>query len=79
MENNLSKLISFLNDLQERKIYYKLNHISPDSILVEIALPGERIEVEFMEDGTVYTERFKSADMISGFDALLELLDKYSD
>lgn len=57
--DNLAKLIDFLEKLEELKIYYKLNKIR-DSILVEIAIPGERWEVEFMCDGSVVVEKFKS-------------------
>ena len=50
--NELNKLIVFLSELEERKIYYQLNKIR-DSILVEIAIPGQRWEVEFMTDGSI--------------------------
>ena len=57
--DNLVKLIEFLEKLEELKIYYRLNKIR-DSILVEVAIPGERWEVEFMQDGSVVVEKFKS-------------------
>ena len=57
--NSLEKLIRFLEELEERKIYFKLGKIR-DSILVEIAVPGERWEVEFFGDGHQEVERFYS-------------------
>jgi hypothetical protein len=59
----MQQLLSFLNDLEERKIYYQLNKIR-DSIMVEIAVPGQRWEVEFMDDGTIEIEKFISSGQI---------------
>lgn len=47
----LKELIDFLNQLEDRKIYYRLNKIRTESIMVEVAVPGQRWEVEFMDDG----------------------------
>ena len=63
MLDSLSKLISFLDILDEKKIYYRLNKIR-DSILVEIAVPGQRWEVEFMSNGTIEIEKFLSNGII---------------
>jgi len=55
----MDNLISFLEKLEENKIFFKLGKIR-DSILVEIAVPGERWEVEFMKNGEIEIEVFKS-------------------
>ena len=55
--DNLKKLIEFLEKLENEGIYYRLNKIR-DSILVEVIVPGERWEVEFMYDGSVVIEKF---------------------
>jgi hypothetical protein len=56
----LKKLINFLNKLEDSNIFYKLNKVRNEAILVEIAVPGQRWEVEFMEDGTLEIEKFIS-------------------
>lgn len=56
----IKELIHFLNKLEESKIFYKLNKVRNEAIMVEIAVPGQRWEVEFMEDGTVEIEKFIS-------------------
>lgn len=56
----LKELIDFLNKLELNNIFYKLNKVRDDAIMVEIAVPGQRWEVEFMEDGTVEIEKFIS-------------------
>lgn len=58
MENK--KLLNFLNQLEERKIYYKLNKVRTEAVMVEVAVPGQRWEIEFMEDDTIEIEKFIS-------------------
>lgn len=36
------KLNEFLNLLEENQIYYKLNKVRAEAIMVEVAVPGER-------------------------------------
>ncbi|MBE5818735.1 MAG: hypothetical protein E7312_06725 [Clostridiales bacterium] len=55
----MEKLLKFLNDLEDKHIYYKLNKVR-DSIMVEVAIPGERWKIEFFEDGSVEVEKFIS-------------------
>lgn len=68
----LQALIDFLGKLDESKIYYKLDKIR-DSILVEVTVPGQRWEVEFMQDGTVEVEKFVSTGTILGYTELEKL------
>jgi hypothetical protein len=55
----MKKLIDFLERLEEKKIYYKLNKVR-DAIMVEVVIPGERWEVEFFANGNVEIEKFIS-------------------
>ena len=54
----MKALLDFLNGLEDKKIYYKLDKIRNESILVDVAVPGQRWEVEFMEDGSIEIEKF---------------------
>lgn len=56
----LKEFINFLNKLDDSNIFYKLDKVRNDAILVEITVPGQRWEIEFMEDGTVEIEKFIS-------------------
>lgn len=58
MENKM--LLNFLNQLEEKKIYYKLNKVRTEAVMVEVAVPGQRWEIEFMEDDTIEIEKFIS-------------------
>lgn len=60
--DGLIKLIDFLEKLDELNIYYRLSKIR-DRILVEVVVPCERWDVEFMCGGTVVVEKFKSDSM----------------
>jgi hypothetical protein len=72
-------LLSFLNDLRRAKIHYRLSQHRDNAIMVEVTVPGERWEVEFLDDGTVEAERFTSAGSIRDAGALDEILAKHSD
>jgi len=74
----MESLIHFLDELEERKIYYRLNKIR-DSIIVEIAVPGERWEVEFFANGEIEVEKFLSNGEILGKSELKTLFEKFSD
>jgi hypothetical protein len=64
--------------LEERKIYYRLNKIR-DSILVEVTVPGQKWEVEFMADGTIEIEKFISDGKIENESELEVLFRDFSD
>lgn len=77
--NSFRKLTRFLKKLEENKIFYKLDIVRNDYIMVEVAIPGQRWEVEFSPDGDVVVERFKSFEDV-GDEGLLEyLFENFSD
>ena len=68
----LGKLLGFLGQLEQAKIAYSLDHVR-DAIMVNTAIPGERWEVEFFEDGHVEIERFVSTGVMED-EGLLDTL-----
>ncbi len=58
--DNLQRLLEFLNKLQASKIYYRLEHVRPDTLMVLVTVPGERWEIEFLADGDTQVEVFYS-------------------
>lgn len=74
----MDKLISFLDSLDDRDIYYRLNRVS-DNILVEVAVPGQRWEVEFDRHGQIHIERFMSEGFIMDETNIERLLDEFGD
>lgn len=73
----MQKLLDFLNRLEENHIYYRLNKVR-DAILVEIAVPGQRWEVEFFRDGTIDVEKFITTGEITGASALDDLFNQFA-
>jgi hypothetical protein len=74
-----TRLLSFLNGLRDGKIFYRLSQHRDDAIMVEVTVPGERWEVEFMEDGTVEAEVFRSNGEIHGEEVLDDLLRRHGE
>ena len=74
-----ARLLSFLNELRKGKIHYRLDQFRDDAIMVEVAVPGERWEIEFLDDGTVEVEVFRSDGNILDSGALDELIRRHSD
>ncbi|WP_461615507.1 hypothetical protein [Clostridium sp. Marseille-QA1073] len=77
--NSLNDINKFLNILDENNIYYRLNKIRSECIIIEVAVPGQRWEIEFMEDGTVEIEKFISDGLFYGKEELKVLLSEFSD
>ncbi len=73
------RLLDFLNRLDRAHITYKLGHTRPDSVMIDISLPGWRWEVEFMIDGSVDIERYKSVAGVENDQRLLEALFEDAD
>ena len=74
----MKELMEFLDELEKRKIYYRLNKVS-ENILVEIAVPGQRWEVEFCRDGEIQIEKFISNGIIYEHTELTNLFQSFSD
>ena len=74
----MKELIKFLDILEENKIYYKLNKVR-DAIMVEIAVPGERWEVVFFQNGDIVVEKFISKGKIYDKSELEFLFENFGD
>ena len=75
----LRELITFLNKLEDNNIFYKLSKVRNEAIMVEVAIPGQRWEIEFLEDGTVEVEKFISDGDFYDVKELESLFKNFSD
>ncbi|NRD79018.1 hypothetical protein HPT25_16780 [Bacillus sp. BRMEA1] len=75
----MKDLIDFLNNLEEGNIFYKLNKVRKEAIMVEIAVPGQRWGVEFMEDGSVEIEKFISDGEFYDVNEIETIIKDFSD
>lgn len=73
----MKRLLEFLDLLEQKAIYHRLNKVR-DAIMVEIAIPGQRWEIEFFDDGKIEVEKFISEGVLydeSALDTLFADID----
>jgi hypothetical protein len=76
----MNRLLAFLCSLENNKIHYTLEHHGGAAIVVLIAVPGQRWEVEFLADDHVEIEGFLSCGAVVSDVTLLEsLIRDYGD
>jgi hypothetical protein len=76
------QLLDLLRRLKEAKISHRLQQIREDALMIEVAVPGQRWEIEFVDYGDevqVEVERFVSDGRIDDEKAIDELFAKFSD
>lgn len=73
------QLEEFLARLEAARICFKLGRVRQGFVLVEIAVPGERWEVEFGVGGVVEVEVFRSDGRLAGTEALVDLFTRFQD
>jgi hypothetical protein len=73
--NSLQKLLGFLDELERRKIFFRLERARSEAIMVLVDIPGERWEIEFFADGEVEVETFRSTEsgVVGGSEAQVAL------
>jgi hypothetical protein len=67
------RLLDFLKRLNQSKIYHELSQHRDDALMITISVPGERWEIEFLRNGEIEVEIFKSDGAMldeSSFDRL---------
>ncbi len=74
-----NSLLLFLQNLEEQDISYTVAHDRDQAIMVAVAMPGERWEIEFLNDGSIEIEKFISSGEIFGEEALGELFARYAE
>lgn len=67
------ELLEFLRRLRASHLHFSLDIARDDAVMVTVIVPGERWEVEFLQDGQVDVERFTSDGTILDRSALEEL------
>lgn len=77
--DKIDRLLEFLQYLENQGISYTLGHHREEAIMVTVAVPGERWEVEFLRDGSVEVEKFISNGDIAGEEALNEFFSRHTD
>jgi hypothetical protein len=69
-------LHELIRELDASGTHYALTSVREGAVMVQVALPGERWEVEFFDDREPEMEVFTSNGVMSGPERLTELLGK---
>ena len=77
--SDLSELTELLDRLDAAEIPYTLSSVSEGAIEVGIDVAGEHCKVEFMDDGDVDIEIFKSDGQIFDYSIIEELFEDDDD
>jgi hypothetical protein len=73
-------LYNLLRKLEDAKIHFTLGRHREDTVLVTLALLGERVEVDVFEDGHMEVSRFPgSEDIVGGQELVDELIRNNAD
>jgi hypothetical protein len=78
-EDRFTRVLTFLRQLEDAKLHFRLERYREDAISVQVDVPGERWEVDFLNDGSVDVERFKSDGEIYDESAFAELFTKFGE
>lgn len=71
----LDDLLLFLNFLNSRKIWYRLEHLRDDAVMVSVHMVGTRLEVEFFKDRIEYSNFEGDESVFDDQDRLFALIE----
>ena len=74
-EDIYDNLLNFLHRLNEASIYHSIDQVRPEALMVVVVVPGERWEIEFMNDGTIEVEKYRSNGTIEDETTLADLFE----
>jgi hypothetical protein len=78
-DNELKRILELLNRLDAAKIHFRLARNQEEAISIEVAVPGQRWEIDCYANGRIDVEVFKSDGSIRDASAIDELFRDFSD
>ena len=75
----IADVLTVLRRLEAARIRYRLEQTRDHAIAIEVVVPGERWEIEFLETGEIEIEIFRSNGEILDAQALDDLCARFSD
>ena len=78
MKDAFQHMMRIIASLENHGIWYRLDKFGTetDTIMITIAIPGERWEIEVDQAGEVYIEKFRSDGSIYPEDELERMLEE---
>ena len=74
-----SRIFSILKELEDAKIFFRIERTDAESILISAAVPGERWEIQIFENGEVGVEIFASDGTILAGEELRHLIQRHTE
>lgn len=78
-DQDLKGVLELLDRLEAARIHFTLARHQEDAITIEVAVPGQRWEIDCYSNGKVDVEIFKSDGTVRDASAIDELLHGFSD
>jgi len=72
--SGISGIIEFLNELEKRKIIYKISKMRDDSVMINLTIVGHRIEIDFFDDHIEYSVFSGNEEVLSDQNELWKLI-----
>jgi hypothetical protein len=76
--NPLKKLLALSDQLKAADIHHDVTRYREDGVSIIATIPGERWEIDVLDDGEVVVEVYKSQGGCRGEDAIKDLIAKHS-
>ena len=77
--NALKKLLALSDQLKAANIHHEVTRYREDGVSIIATVPGERWEIDVLDDGEIVVEVYKSQGNCRGEEALKELFERHSD
>jgi hypothetical protein len=73
------ELYRMIRKLEQNSVWFRLDRLRDDSVMITATVVGERIEIDVFEDGHIEYSRFRGGeDVESDVEALIALLDEHA-
>ncbi len=70
-------LFSLIRTLEEMRLWFRIEKVQPDALMITVTLVGERVEISIFEDGHLEYSRFRGDESVEDDNnQLLALLRK---
>ena len=77
--SSLADLAAFLRRLEDGRIHFTLTSVREGAVMVQVAVPGQRWEVEFFPDRAVEVEVFHSDGSVGDSSLFEKLFTEHGD
>jgi hypothetical protein len=77
--NALKKLLALSDKLKDANIHHDVTRYREDGVSIIASVPGERWEIDVLDDGEIIVEVYKSQGCCRGEEALKDLFERHSD